>query len=165
MFLNIIKNGIKICNIVYHRPTVIYRSNAFSFGLDRYNKITGMVWQFELPTECRFRFSLHSPEFQSFLHVRFLYRLIFLPIRLPMDPAYQVKLIVPLPTVSFTNKQLASIVVQAESCLYSQLLDGEWNEVSDWLLHDFHLSNTSVALSSEPCTIWLTCPLLNQLFK
>jgi len=52
-----------------------------------------------------------------------------------------------------TARQIASIIIKAESCLYSQWFPGELNEVTDACSRDFHLTDlelTNLILSSVP---------------
>jgi hypothetical protein len=56
-------DGISINNIVYRKPTEIYRSDASEFGIGGYTIVSGEAWRFELPVDCRLRTSLNSLEF------------------------------------------------------------------------------------------------------
>jgi hypothetical protein len=52
-----------------------------------------------------------------------------------------------------TAHQIATIILDLESCLYSQWFPGEFNDVSDACSRDFHLSDieiTNLILSSIP---------------
>jgi hypothetical protein len=55
--------GISINNIVLHRPTIFYRSDASQFGIGGYNIISSFAWRFEIPINLRLRTSLNSLEF------------------------------------------------------------------------------------------------------
>jgi hypothetical protein len=46
------RNEISINNIVYRKPTKIYRSDTSEFGLEGYNIISGEAWRFEIPIDC-----------------------------------------------------------------------------------------------------------------
>jgi len=52
--------GISINNVVFRKPTHIYRSDASEFGLGGYNLISGRAWRFEIPPDCRLRTSINS---------------------------------------------------------------------------------------------------------
>ncbi len=82
-----------------------------------------------------------------------------------------------------TAHHLASIVIYAESCLYSQWLPGDLNVVSDCLSRDVHLSDPDLSNLVQTCvpnqlpfgiflsplptkiSLWLTCLLQNQPFR
>ncbi len=52
-----------------------------------------------------------------------------------------------------TARQIATIILESESCLYSQWFPGKFNDVSDACSRDFHLSDieiTNLILSSIP---------------
>ncbi len=48
-----------------------------------------------------------------------------------------------------TAHQLANIIIQPESCFYSNWFPGEESTVSDLLSHDFHLSSTTLSILLE----------------
>jgi hypothetical protein len=81
----------------------------------------------------------------------------------------------------YTARKLASIIIEAESCLYSQWFQGDDNQVADSLSRDFHLNDselTTFILNSIPEQVpfgfkiqpvpppeiysWVTCLLRNQ---
>jgi hypothetical protein len=82
-----------------------------------------------------------------------------------------------------TARQLAKLVMNSQSCLYSQWFAGVDNVVSDALSHDFHLTDSSLThiikfnishqvpfglkIPQLPQEIisWLTCMLWNLPFK
>ncbi len=62
-FLDKCEEGILINNIIYQKPTHIYRSDASEFGIGGYNLISGQAWHFKIPFDCRLRASLNSLKF------------------------------------------------------------------------------------------------------
>jgi hypothetical protein len=195
-FLDYSYSGVSINNVVFRKPTHIYRSDASEFGLGGYNLISGRAWRFELPIDCRLRTSLNSLEFIACL--------INIWIDILMDDIPPESCILSqtdsstaagwLRKSNFTDdvnsvvqlttaRQLATLTIKANSCLYSQWFAGELNVVSDCLSRDFHLNdldltnliNTCIPnqipfgffLSTLPTEInsWLTCLLRNQPFK
>jgi hypothetical protein len=62
-FLDMAKDGISINNVVFRKPTKIYRSDASEFGIGGYNITSGSAWRFEIPIDCRLKTSLNSLEF------------------------------------------------------------------------------------------------------
>jgi len=61
--LDYASEGISINNIVFRKPTTFYRSDASEFGLGGYNLISGQAWRFQLPVDLRLQTSLNSLEF------------------------------------------------------------------------------------------------------
>jgi hypothetical protein len=62
-FLSAANQGLSLNNLVYRKPTVIYRSDASEFGISSFNLISGIAWRIELPIDCHLRSSLNSLEF------------------------------------------------------------------------------------------------------
>jgi hypothetical protein len=62
-FLQYASRGVSLSNLVFRKPTIIYRSDASEFGLGGYNVTSGIAWRLELPIPCRLRTSLNSLEF------------------------------------------------------------------------------------------------------
>jgi hypothetical protein len=62
-FLDLAQKGFSINNLVFRKPTHLYRSDASKFGLGGYNIISGRAWRFELPIELWLRMSLNALEF------------------------------------------------------------------------------------------------------
>jgi hypothetical protein len=148
---------------VFRKPTIIYHSNASEFGLGGYNVTSGIGWRLELPVDCHLRSSLNSLEFLSSL------------ISIWMDHFYQI--IEPedcilsqtdssttmgwLKKSNFADKpdeaiqlatarKLADILMESESCLYSQWFPGALNNIANSLSRDFHIE------SSHLCTLLLS---------
>jgi hypothetical protein len=192
-FLQYAAKGVSINNLVCRKPTKIYRSDASEFGLGGYNITSGIGWRLELPVDCRLRTSLNSLEFLSSL------------ISIWMDHFYEV--IEPedcilsqtdssatmgwLKKSNFADKldqavqlatarKLADIIIETESCLYSQWFPGDQNNIADSLSRDFHIEQShlcTLLLSRFPeqapfglvllpvppgIVYWLTCLLRSQ---
>ena len=62
-FLSAANRGLSLNNLVYRKPTLLYRSDASEFGIGGYNLTSGIAWRLELPVDCRLRTSLNSLEF------------------------------------------------------------------------------------------------------
>jgi len=132
-FLEYAAKGVSLNNLVFCRPTLIFRSDASEFGLGGYNITSGIGWRLELPYDCQLWTSLNSLEFLGCL------------INIWMDHAHGV--IDPESCVlSQTNsssamgwlrksnfadkpdevvqlataRKLADLLLESESCLYSQ---------------------------------------------
>jgi hypothetical protein len=62
-FLDLAKEGISLNNVVFRKPTKIYRSDASEFRIVGYIIISGNAWRFKLPIDCRLRTALNALEF------------------------------------------------------------------------------------------------------
>jgi len=158
--------GIPINHIVFRKPNIFYRSDAYEFGIGGYNLISGRAWRFELPVNLRLRSSLNSLEFiasvitiwvdilenkispedcilsqsDSTSASGWLRKSIFSG---DEDSIIQMT----------TARHLASFILQSKSCLYSQWFPGRENSVADSLSRDFHLNDSILSkfiLSSVP---------------
>lgn len=157
-FLNTAHKGLSMNNLVYRRPTLIYRSDASEFGMGGYNLTSGIAWRFELPLHCRNRTSLNSLEFlacvisiwvDSFHNV--------------IEPESCLLTLMDSTTAlgwirksNFADKsdefvqlstaqQLASLVLSSETSLYSQWFPGEQNTIADSLSRDFRINDTNLS--------------------
>jgi hypothetical protein len=123
-----------------------------------YNIVTGNAWRFKLPVDCRLRTSLNSLEFLSCvitIWVDMLSSQIEATSCLLCQTdsstasewlrksnfAEKTDEVVQLTTA----RQLASIIIKTNSCLYSQWFPGEENVVSDSLSRDFHIPSDSLS--------------------
>lgn len=154
-FLSSASQGMSIKNIVYRKPTHLYRSDASEFGMGGYNILAGKAWRFELPVDCRLRTCLNSLEFMA------LTITIWLDILTDsLDPESCIlsqtdsssaagwlhksnytddtNSIVQLTTA----RHVATLFIDAHCCLDSQWFVGG-GMVSDCLSCDFHLGNAS----------------------
>jgi hypothetical protein len=162
-FLHYANRGVSLNILVFRKPTIIYRSDASEFGLGGYNVTSGIGWRLELPVDCHLRSSLNSLEFLSSL------------ISIWMDHFHQI--IEPedcilsqtdsstamgwLKKSNFADKpdevvqlatarKLADILIETESCLFSQWFTGALNNIADSLSRDFHIE------SSHLCSLLLS---------
>ncbi len=184
--------GVSINNLTFRKPTHIYQSDASLHGLGGYNLLTGKAWRFEIPENLRLKTSLNSLEFiaallsiwmdafhndikeescllcmtDSSTATGWLKKSNFAD---KEDEAAQLT----------TARKLASLVLDLDSCLYSQWFAGEDNIVADSLSRDFHLSDeqltfliTTFAPKQVPfgfkiyrlpqeIILWLTCLMQN----
>jgi hypothetical protein len=156
-FLNKASSGISINNVVYRKPTQVYRSGASEFGIGGYNIVSGRSWHFKLPFDCRLKTSLNSLEFIACM------------ITIWVDCSEEINsedciLSLTDSTSAFgwlrksnvVDKlnmqvqltmacQLANLVIDHDCCLYRQWFTGEFNTVA-CLSRDFHLNDSSLTL-------------------
>jgi hypothetical protein len=62
-FIDRSTQSISINNLVFLKPTIIYRSDASEFGIGGYNIAEGTGWRFEIPVNLHLRTSINSLEF------------------------------------------------------------------------------------------------------
>ena len=166
-FLVIATNkGVSLNNLSFRNPSIVYRSDACLHGLGGYNIITGEAWRWELPISLRNRTSLNSLEFIAILiniWIDYINGNI-LPESCILSQSDSTSASGWLKKSNFCDKddvfiqlttarQIATIILESESCLYSQWFPGEFNDVSDACSRDFHLSDieiTNLILSSIP---------------
>jgi hypothetical protein len=155
--------------------------------------VTGIAWRFELPVECRLRTSLNSLEFLGC--VISIWLDIFLgaiePESCLLSQTDSTTAMGWLRKTNFADKpdeavqlatarKLADLVLNSESCLYSQWFSGSENSIADSLSRDFHLESShlcdlllshfpeqapfGLAILPLPPDIvsWVTCLLLKQ---
>jgi len=150
-FLSKAASGISINNVVYRKPTQIYRSDASEFGIGGYNLVSGRAWRFKVPFDCRLKTSLNSLEFIACMIT------IWVDICSEEIKSEDCILSQTDSTYAFgwlrksnfvnelnmqvqltTARQLANLVIDHDCCLYSQWFAGEFNTVADCLSRDFH---------------------------
>jgi hypothetical protein len=160
-FLDLANRGIPINNIVFRKPSKIYRSDASEFGLGGYNITSGSAWRFELPVDCRLRTSLNSLEFIACvitIWVDILNQEIN-PEDCILSQTDSTSANGWLRKSNFsdsdeeatqltTARHLAKLIIDSQSCIYSQWFGGADNVVSDALSRDFHLSDNLLMLSN-----------------
>jgi hypothetical protein len=151
-FLQDTNNGISINNVVFRKPSIIYRSDASEFGLGGYNISSGQAWRFHIPEHLRLRASLNSLEFISCVITIWID---VLSNDIPPESCilsqsdsstasgwlrksnfadYNTEV-----AQMTTARQLASIILKSKSCLYSQWFPGTENNISDSLLIKYSL--------------------------
>ena len=150
-FLQYAKRGFSLNNVAFRKPTLIYCSDASEFGMGGYNAITGRAWRWELPLELHLRTSINSLEFLSSIITIWID--ISLGIIQPEDCILsQTDSSLAAGWLRKTNfadsqdeeiqlqtaKKLATLLIDSQSCIYSQWFLGELNNVSDSLSRDFH---------------------------
>jgi hypothetical protein len=156
-FLRHAFNGVSMNNVVFRKPTNIYRSDAIEFGIGGYNILTGTAWRFELPVDCRLRTSLNSLEFIACMISIWLD--IFFnqisPEACLLSQTDSSSAAGWLRKSNFTDdtdsivqlttpRHLATLVIDSHCCLYSQWFAGAENVVADCLSRDFHLDDITL---------------------
>ncbi len=158
-FLNKAQEGISLNNVVFRKPTHIYRSDAPEFGLGGYNLVTGRAWRFELPFDCCLRTSLNSLEFIACIITMWID---FLNDEIPAESCLLSQTdststtgwlrksnFVDEPNMAvqlLSAHHLAELIIENNCCIYSQWFAGDFNTVSDCLSRDFHLNDYSLTL-------------------
>jgi len=158
--------GIPIYNIVFRKPTIFYRSDASEFGMGGYNLTSGLAWHYQLPVDLRLRTSLNSLEFLACV-ITIWIDIINNKIQ-PEDcilsqsdstsaTGWLRKSNFHDSEESFiqmvTARQLATLILKSNSCLYSQWFSGGENLIADSLSRDFHLNDSALSkflISSVP---------------
>jgi len=136
--------GVSLNLLTFRKPTHLYRSDASLHGLSGYNIITGRAWRIELPVDCRFRTSLNSLEFIATLIAIWIDKLNedLPPESCILSQSDSTSASGWLRKSNFsdteetlvqltTARKIADIILDSETCLYSQWFPGEMNEVSD----------------------------------
>ncbi len=180
-------------NLSFRKPNHIYRSDASLHGIGGYSILSGKAWRFHLPVNCRLRTTLNSLEFIACLVAIWIDHLHgdICSESCILSQADSTSAASWLKKSNFTDsreervqfytaRKLASIFLDASSCLYSQCFPGKDNEVSYACSRDFHLSDnklTNLILTSVPHQVpfgfkiyqlpdeiasWLTCTLMKQ---
>ncbi len=192
-FLNSAQAGLSMNNLVLRQPTLIYRSDASEFGIGGYNLTSGIAWRLELPVDCRLRSSLNSLEFIASLisiWIDFFHGVISYEDCI-LSQTDSTSALGWLCKSNFADKaeeavqlstarKLADIMLNSNSCLYSQWFPGDQNVIADSLSRDFHISDsqlTNLLQSHFPEQVpygltilpvppeivsWLTCLLRSQ---
>jgi len=191
-FLDMSVAGVSINNIVFRKPTTFYRSDASEFGIGGYNLISGRAWRLEIPVHLRLRASLNSLEFLACVITIWIDSLEnrIHPEDCILSQCDSTSATGWLRKSNFadtedsiiqlvTARQLASIVIESNACLYSQWFPGGENIIADSLSRDFHLSDDNLTnflishvshqapfglkINPLPKEIysWLTCMLQN----
>jgi len=192
-FLGLAHRGISMNILVFRKPTVIYRSDASEFGIGGYNLISGIAWRLELPLDCHSITSLNSLEFLACLISIWIehFHKVLEPESCLLSQTDSTSALGWLRKSNFadesdekvqlaTARKLADILLETESCLYSQWFPGEKNVIADSLSRDFHIDDSNLSslltayfpdqvpfglhlLPVPPNIIsWLTCLLLSQ---
>jgi hypothetical protein len=152
--------GVSLNVITFWKPTHIFRSDACEFGLGGYNVKSGLAWRWELPLDLRLRTSINSLEFLAYVITIWL--------------AVKATQIAPEDCVlsqtdntsaagwlrksnfadvedefvqNATARHLAFLLIKikSKSCIHSQWVPGDFNNISDSLSRDFHLDSSNLA--------------------
>lgn len=154
-FLFYANRGVSLNNISYRKPTHIYRSDASEFGFGGYNVASGESWRWEIPVNLRLRTSINSLEFIACVITIWLdiIRGVTKKEDCILSQADNMTAAGWLKKSNFADdsdefiqlsmaRKLANLVINSESCIYSQWFSGESNSISDSLSRDFHLNPT-----------------------
>jgi hypothetical protein len=154
-FLKWARNGISMNLISTHSPSIYIRSDACENGLGGYNIYSGKAWRLQIPTDLLDRAHINTLEFfASVISIRievsgnstrsfecilaqsdntsaagWLKKSNFMDSLHPTESS--IRLII--------ARKLASLVMDSESCLYSQWFPGNSNNIADALSRD-HLT-------------------------
>jgi hypothetical protein len=154
-FLKYAAKGVSLNNLVFRKPTWIYRSDASEFGLGGYNITSGIGWRLELPEDCRLQSSLNSLEFLGCLiniWMDYIHGVIE-PEDCLLSQTDNASAMGRLKKSNFADKtdeavqlataqELAAIILDSKSCLYSQWSPGSENCIADSLSRDFHINSS-----------------------
>jgi hypothetical protein len=180
-------------NLTYRKPTHIYRSDSSEFGLGGYNITSGVAWRFELPVDCRLCTSINTLEFIACMVNIWVdsFNNSLEPESCLLSQTDSTSASGWLRKSNFADRddehiqlsaarKLAELLIETESCLYSQWFPGDMNSISDSLSRDFHIPSSNLAfllqshypdqapfgltiLPLPPDIVsWLTCQLLSQ---
>jgi len=157
-FLSAAQYVFSMNNLVFRKPTVIYRSDASKFRLGGYNLISGIAWRLELPVDCQLRSSLNSLEFLACLIAIWIddFHQVLLPESCVLSQTDSTSALGWLRKSNFADKvdemvqlstarKLADIMLSSNIGLFSQWFPGEENVVADSLSRDFHLSDVDLS--------------------
>lgn len=164
-YLRLANRGVSMNNIVHRLPTHHYRSDASQAGIGGYSIDDGTAWRFALPADILQHITLNTLEFIGCLVTIWID---LLRHKIPPQSCllsqtdstsaegwlrksnFDAEL---CPTQLIVARQLASLVIQADCCLYSQWFPGSQNVVSDLLSRRFDLTDdalVSLILSTAP---------------
>jgi hypothetical protein len=181
LFLQKAYRGVSLNNIAHRVPTHHYRSDASQAGLGGYSITGGHAWRFQLPPGILSIVTLNTLEFIGCIitiWVDIIHQ------RLPPESCILSQTdstsadgwlrksnfdALLCPTQLIVARQLATLILQADCCLYSQWFPGSDNVVSDLLSRRFDLSDDALvtlicasAPSQVPFGIRI-CPLPTEI--
>jgi hypothetical protein len=153
-FIHYTKKGISMNNVAFRKPTNIYHFDASEFGMGGYNVTSGRAWRWEIPSHLRVRTSINSLEFISCIVTIWVDIILGLvqPEDCLLSQTDSSSAAGWLRKSNFseaqdeeiqlcTARRLATLLINSNSCIYSQWFSGDVNNISDSLSRDFHLSD------------------------
>lgn len=155
-FLNKAHRGISINLLTYRKPDVTCWSDASFTGMGGYNSL-GHAWWFELPLECRGRFTLYCLEYVSSIITISLYLMSSPSTEFPciLSLLDSTSAIGWLHSSSFADasqathvslaRYLASMMLDNNAILYSQHIKGSQHIIADTLSRDFHIDSNELS--------------------
>jgi len=150
-FLTKAAGGISMNLLTFRKPNCISQSDACKHGLGGMSVTLGIAWQWELPAELRFRTTLNVLEFM----VAYITTWMDINVgRAPRGSCFldQMDSTTGAGWIRKSNfsdaepmhltlaRKFASLILDSDSCLYSQWFAGDKNDVTDSLSRDHHLS-------------------------
>jgi len=157
-FIQLARQGVSLNNITFCKPSVVLRSDACECGMGGYNPATGKAWRWEIPADLRLRTSINSLEFMASVisiwveikvnQIKFE-DCILSQTDNTLAAGWLRKSNFAEDTDEFiqltTARQLAALLIDTKSCIYSQWFPGEENSIADSLSRDFHLDASHLA--------------------
>lgn len=151
-FLAKARGGISMNLLTYRKPNFIERSDACTHGIGGFSATTGIAWRWEVPVELRLRATLNLLEYVAGYITLWMDVHVgsaapgscFLSQTDSTSAAGWIK------KSNFSDaepmhrdvaRDTARLMMDHDSCLYSQWFEGAKNELADSLSRDHHLSN------------------------
>jgi len=154
--LTVAHRGISMNNIVFRVPTHIYRSDASSHGMGGYNLRNGKAWRYQFPPDILSIVTLNTLEFLGCLVTLWIDIIqgdtppescILSQTDSTSAEGWLYKSNFDQSTANtqlLAARKLATVIIHADCCLYSQWFPGELNVVSDILSRRFDLTDSEL---------------------
>ena len=147
--------GISMNLLCFRQPDVTCWSDASLTGIGGYDS-TGRAWRWELPMECRGRLTLNGLEYlasiitiqQHLPHTTITYPcfLSYLDSTSAIGWLHKSSFDLSSHSIHATlARHLATTMLDANACLYSQHIPGSSNTIADSLSRDFHIPSDTLA--------------------
>ena len=173
--------GLNLNLVSFRQPTHFFRSDASLAGLGGYSLSSGKAWQFQLPTGFERHLTLNTLEFLGCITTIWVELLAgrISPLSCVLSQTDSTSADGWLKKSNFCEfespaqlvaaRHLATLVINADICLYSQWFAGELNIVSDMLSRRFDLTPaalTSLIIAVAPEQVpagFQICPLPSEI--
>jgi hypothetical protein len=173
--------GVNLNLVSFRQPTHFFRSDASLAGLGGYSLSSGKAWQFQLPTGFERHLTLNTLEFLGCITTIWVELLAgrISPLSCVLSQTDSTSADGWLKKSNFCEfespaqlvaaRHLATLVINADICLYSQWFAGELNIVSDMLSRRFDLTPaalTSLIIAVAPEQVpagFQICPLPSEI--
>jgi len=149
-------------HITLRKTTHIYHSNSSEFGMGGYNLTSGVAWRFKLPADCQLRASINSLEFIACIINIWvdIFHGVLDPKSCLLSQTDSSSASGLLHKTNFADKideaiqlatasKLATLLLESDSSLYSQLFPGKKTSVSDSFSHDFKIPDSHLSFLLE----------------